>query len=431
MYTLYLAIRYMIKRITAYLAVISFALGVAVLIIVTSVMTGFAEDMKEKIRGTGSHLVVRKGIGKFIPEYQSLMDEIRSVEHVQAVSPRITWPVLYTHYGFQPGDRLRFAFLTGIDPELESETTNIADYVEKGKPVKFSYEGGEPEYPGLLTGMVAREQSEPRYRIFPATRGQAEVYKITSSKLTGQKKNVQGKFEVVGNYSSGMYDFDRRRMYCSLSAAQSFLNEEGYITEIAVKVDEYDRDAVLNQVKSDILEGPLSDRRGFGPQTVKTWKEQRSGLLQAVKAERGLTTILLFLVIVVAGFMLLAVLSLMVLEKRRDIGIIRSLGGTVKGVAGIFLTEGLIIGTIGSLMGFVLGYLVVMNLNPIAGFIEWLTGWHPFPQDVYILDKIPAVWNTETALLIGVTTVCMSFVFSIVPAVRAARMEPVEAIRYE
>ncbi len=430
MYTLYLAFRYMIKRITAYLAVISFALGVAVLIIVTSVMSGFAEDMKKKIRGTGSHLVIRKGVGKFIPDYEQLMEEIRGVDHVEAVSPRITWPVLYTQHGFQPGDRLQFAFLTGIDPELETRTTNIADYVEGGD-VHFSYANGSAGHSGVLVGLLSRDRTEPRYFETPPDRSLATVLKVSSSKLSGKKKNVQKKFEVVGNYSSGMYDFDRRRMYCSLSAAQSFLDEKGYVTEIAVKVDDYSSDAVLNRVKTDLLEGPLDDRRGYSRETVKTWKEQRSGLLQAVKAERGLTTILLFLVIVVAGFMLLAVLSLMVLEKRRDIGIIRSLGGTVKGVAGIFLTEGVIIGTIGSLIGVVLGYLIVMNLNPIAGVIEWLTGWHPFPEDVYILEKIPAVWNTDTALLITGVTIVMSFVFSIIPAIRAARMEPVEAIRYE
>jgi len=428
MYTLYLAFRYMIKRITAYLAVISFALGVAVLIIVTSVMSGFAKNMKEKIRGTTSHVVVQKGLGKFICDYESLLKKIRNVDHVVAVSPRIKWLVMYTQKGFQGESRMRAGFLMGVDPEREARTTRLDEYVGSGE-IQFSYRNGSPRYPGVLMGLPPGRGLSPGYDPKPL---RPVVFRMTSRKLSGKEQNVQGEFEKVGSYSSGMYNFDQRHLYCSLSAAQEFLHQDGCITQMAVRVDDYDSDVVLKQVVSDIAEIlSESERRGFNRDSIKTWKEQRAGLLQAVKAERGLTTILLFLVVVVAGFMLLAVLSLMVLEKRRDIGIIRSLGGTVKGVAGIFLTEGLIIGLIGSGIGVLLGYLVVMNLNPIANVIEDWTGWHPFPEDVYILEEIPAIWNPETAFLIVAVTIAMSFLFSIIPAIRAARMEPVEAIRHE
>ncbi len=428
MYSYFLAIRYMASRITSYLAMGSFGIGVAVLIIVTSVMSGFAENMKEKIRGTGSHMVVRKGVGKFIPDYEELMEKIRDVDHVQHVSPRINWPVLYSLKGFGAESRIRFGILTGIDPNLEINTTNIASYVE-GDNVRFTYRDGQPDHPGLLVG--ARPQpggtARPHQR---SSKLQPKLYRVTSSRMTGEKQELQTTFEVVGTYSSGMYDFDNRRLYCSLKAAQDFLNMESYITEIAISVDQYNSDSVLSSAKSDI-QNILRNRRGFHANSVKTWKEERSGLLQAVKAERGLTSILLFLVIVVAAFMLLAVLSMMVMEKRRDIGILRSLGGSVWGVSSIFLLEGLIIGVIGTLFGTGLGYLVVTNINGIANTVEDLTGWHPFPSDIYILEKIPAIWNTNTVLLIGGLTLVTSFLFSVFPAIKAARMEPIEAIRHE
>ncbi len=437
MYSLYLAFRYMIKRVTAYLSVLSFMIGVAVLIIVNSVMYGFAEDMKEKIRGTASHLTVRKGLNKLIPDYEALMEDIEQMEHVKAVSPRVTWPVLYTRKGFKGSDQFHFGFLTGIDPDQESRTTKLANYVEGGR-VKFTYRNGEPNRPGLLTGMAPVEGKEPSYFPDPENhpsgkKMQPVRYKVISGKMTGDKKNFQQEFEVVGQFSSGMYEFDQRRIYCSLEAAQKFLQMEGYVTELAVRIDDYDNSSVLKQVKSDIYQKHLKgkQRRGYSPNSIKSWKEQRSSLLQAVKAERGLTTILLSLVIIVSGFMLLAILSMMVLEKQRDIGIIRSLGGTVSGVAGIFLAEGLIIGTIGTGLGIVLGYVTVTNLNPIANVIKDLTGWHPFPAKIYFLDQIPYIWSTKTALLIGAVTIVLSFAFSLIPALRAARKVPIEAIRHE
>jgi lipoprotein-releasing system permease protein len=435
MYSLYLAFRYMSKRVTAYLSVMSFMIGVAVLIIVNSVMYGFAEDMKEKIRGTASHLTVRKGLNKFIPDYQALMEKIEQVKHVEAVSPRITWPVLYTRKGFRGSDQFHFGFLTGIDPNLESRTTNLAEYVEGGE-VKFAYRNGRPDLPGLLTGMAPVEGQEPSYFPDPDNHPSGKQmrpvrYKVLSGKMTGEKKNFQQEFEVVGQFSSGMYEFDQRRIYCSLDAAQEFLQMKGYVTELAIRVDDFDNSAVLKQVKNDIYQNHLKDQRGYSPNSIKSWKEQRSSLLQAVKAERGLTTILLSLVIIVSGFMLLAILSMMVLEKQRDIGIIRSLGGTVSGVAGIFLAEGLIIGTIGTALGIGLGYVTVTNLNPIANLIKDLTGWHPFPAKIYFLDQIPYIWSTKTALIIGAVTIVLSFAFSLIPAIRAARKVPIEAIRHE
>ncbi len=434
MYTLHLAFRYMIKRVTAYLSVLSFMIGVAVLIIVNSVMYGFAEDMKEKIRGTASHITVRKGLNKFIPNFRKLMKEIEGIEHVEAVSPRITWPVLYTRKGFQGRDQFQFGFLTGIVPELEAKASNLTSYVGGGD-IRFAYQNGRPKHPGLITGM-SPGGGEPSYFPDPENHPSGQKlepikYKVISGRMTGNKKNFNQVFEVVGQFSSGMYEFDQRRIYCSLTAAQAFLDMKGYVTELAVRVDHHDDQEVLDGVKNMIYTHLLKDKRGFSRESIKTWKEKRSSLLQAVEAERGLTTILLSLVIIVAGFMLLAILSMMVLEKQRDIGIIRSLGGTVSGVAGIFLAEGLIIGTLGTGLGIALGYVTVTYLNPIANFIEQMTGWHPFPAKIYFLDEIPYIWSTNTTILIGAVAIILSFLFSLIPAIRAARKVPIEAIRHE
>lgn len=414
------------RRLTSYLAMISFVIGVAVLLIVTSVMGGFARDMKEKIRGTTSHIMVTKGLGKLIGDYQALMDEIDEIPHIKHSSPRIQWPVLWKSE-MKRSNRLHFGILTGIDPQREIHTSRIQEFVAD-QQLKFSYQdGSDPSNFPILIGASPRPGKGLKPEYFASQQGM--TLRLTSGKFVDQAE-LQDKFDVVGTYSSGLSEFDNKRMYCPLSSAQQFIGEPGYITHIAVKVDQFQNDQVLAQVQNN-LRKVLNDHNRFASFRIKTWKQKRQSLLQAVKVERGLTAILLFLVVIVAAFMLLSVLSMMVMEKRKDIGIIRSLGGSSTGVASIFLLEGIIIGTLGTAIGFVLGLLVVWNLNPIADTIKQLTGWHPFPADVYLLEKIPADFDLQTGIVISLSSIAVSVLFSLIPAWKASTMNPIESIRYE
>jgi lipoprotein-releasing system permease protein len=179
----------------------------------------------------------------------------------------------------------------------------------------------------------------------------------------------------------------------------------------------------------DLLAHSYHDRRST--YIVKTWEEERAGFLRAIALERSVLGVILFFIIVVAGFMILSLLTTVVVEKTKDIGILKAIGGKTGDILQIFLLNGLLMGMIGALIGLVLGLILAFNLNWISDRVYDLTGFRVFPKDIYYLDKIPTEINPITIALICTAAVFVSFLASLYPALRAARLNPVEALRYE
>lgn len=221
-----------------------------------------------------------------------------------------------------------------------------------------------------------------------------------------------------------MYDFDKNYVFIPLTAAQELggAKEKDAVTGISVKLDDY---RYANEVR-DKLQSAL----GF-EYYVQTWEDARRTFLTAVMMERRVMAFILFFIIMVAGFNILAILTMIVLEKSRDIGILKALGATTQGVMSIFLLNGLLIGSIGAGIGAALGLAIVFRINWLEHVLYNTIGWRPFPPEVYYFNQIPTVINPAGIAFTAGIAILSSVIFSIYPAFRAARLNPVETLRYE
>jgi lipoprotein-releasing system permease protein len=413
LYKLLLGFRYLRSHWVVYLAIAGVAVGVAVLLVVTSVMGGFSRDLRQRIRGVSSHITVSRGQFELFGNYEKLMTDIRACNpHIVACAPHLEWLSIVEK------PRIIGTHMIGIDPQLEPQVGDFSQYVmDPASMKKFAapYTGAPPTIIGSdLFGHAQDEKKEN----WPFT---GMILTLATTRFeTGMK--LSSEFSVVGGFSSGMAEYDSTFVFVPLAAAQDLLKAKGRVTKICVRVDDYEQ---ADEVKQDI-------KRAVGPGfMVRTWEEEKQTLLRAVALERGINAVILFFIVIVAGFLIMAVLNMVVTDKTKDVGILRSIGASVMGVFSIFMFEACLIGFLGSMLGLAMGRLVSSNLNPIADFIYRLTGFHPFPKDVYMLESIPCEWNWLSVGIIVGSTMFASVVFSLYPVIRAARMNPVDALRYE
>ncbi|MDA1138818.1 MAG: ABC transporter permease [Planctomycetota bacterium] len=229
-------------------------------------------------------------------------------------------------------------------------------------------------------------------------------------------------FHLAGRFKTGNYENDSRSIYIPLKDAQKLIGLQNKVSGISVRLDDFRlADQVVDNISKAI--GP-----GF---TVETWEAQRAILLAAIDNERNVMAVVLMFISIVAGFCIMATLWMMVVERTRDIGILKSIGGTSAGVMSIFLLNGTLIGLLGAILGTVCGLGFLRIMNPLADLVEIKTGWHPFPKSLYYLDGIPAATDPMDVAVIASAAVIISFMAAFYPARRAAGMDPITAIRYE
>jgi lipoprotein-releasing system permease protein len=227
---------------------------------------------------------------------------------------------------------------------------------------------------------------------------------------------------VVGIFNSGMYEYDSRLVYVSLESAQLLFGLGKAVHGINVKI----KDPVLAyQTKKKLLS------RLSSPNEVATWMDQNRNLFGALKTEKNVMFILLVMAIAVAAMNIASTLIMMVMEKTKDIGILKSIGAHAGIVLKIFLFQGLIVGGVGTLLGLSLGLSIVFNIDSIQAFVSAVTGFEVFPSDIYYLDKIPADVNPHDIFMICLAALVISVLASLYPAFRASRFNAVEALRYE
>ncbi|MBM4055171.1 MAG: FtsX-like permease family protein [Planctomycetes bacterium] len=420
MYKLFICFRYLRSRKISFFAIAGVAVGVMTLIVVLSVMNGFDQELRSRIRGTLTHIIITKGGMYGLENYQQVMEKIKTTKHVSACAPFVEGPALIKIRG-----RKEFVYFKGIDPLAEATVGDFNSFISPfGKqPEDLQKTHGEKQTASTFCGieLVRIGPGDPETDPISFVQKGEQIVLVTLKQW--DKISVKA-FIFEGMFKSGMYDFDKNYVYIPLSEAQELtgIKEKNAVSGISVKLDDY---RYANEVR-DTLQASL----GF-EYYVQTWEDARRTFLTAVMLERRVMAFILFFIIVVAGFNILAILTMIVLEKSKDIGILKALGATTQGIMSIFLLNGLFIGVIGSCAGAAIGLSVVLRINWLENVIYNLSGWRPFPPEVYYFDKIPTVIKPLSILLTIFIAIISSVIFSIYPAVRAARLDPVETLRYE
>lgn len=374
------------------------ALGVAALIIVISVMSGFDEDLKDKIVGTYSHIEILSDYG--MNPSAALVDKIMKTDHVSAYSFFINGQALARR-----GDAVTGVVVKGILPQNEIRVNKLGDYIIEGS---LNLAGG-----GVIIGSELADKLGVGVGNYISIVSPSS-FQTGASASPGDLK-VEGKvFKVAGIFTSGMYEYDMNLVYMDLSDAQELFGVEKLVSGAAIKVD----DALnVNQVKSDLrnILGP--------PYTVRTWMELNRNLITALKLEKTVMFIILTLIVIVACFNISSTLIMTVLEKTRDIGILKALGATKVNIMAIFALQGAMVGAIGTTIGTVLGLAICWCLKTYR-FIN-------LPKDIYYIDKLPVKMDPYDIILIVVLSILISLVAAIYPSYKASKLDPVEALRYE
>lgn len=380
--------------------------GVMALIIVTSVMTGLQTDLRDKILGTNPHIwLTSYGESMRLEGWDTTVARVREVDGVRAAAPFV-----HAEVGLQNAARYaEFAILRGIDPAAPGEP--ITDIVRKVRDGELSLGQTNSGYPPLLVGDALAD----RFGFFSG-----DVVTVIS--LQGVQTNALGglmpkmrKFEVTGRFRTGMYEYDNKFVYTSLAAAQELNGLGAAVTGLEIRVpDPMDADAVAERV--------IGDLGGF-PFRTEDWKTMNASLFQALKLEKLAMGVILFLIVVVAAFNIISTLVMVVTDKTREIGILKSMGLRAAQVQRIFLMQGVVIGLVGSTLGAAAGLLVTWVLDRYE-LIK-------IPGDVYFIDRLPVAFDWVDIGLILLLSMAVAFVATLYPARQAARLYPVEAIRHD
>jgi lipoprotein-releasing system permease protein len=384
--------------------------GVMALIIVLSVMSGFEKTLKEKILGTQAHLIVMKASQEGMDHHEDVIQKLKGVKGVLSAAPFIFSQVMLSS-----GSNVSGVVLKGIDPDQEGKVTELAQNLRAGR-LQDLKEGKSGETPGIVLG-------EELAKHLSVSMG--DIIQVISPLGTMTPMGMMPKmkrFRVAGIFHSGMYEYDNTMAYISLESAQRFFGMGAEVTGVQVKTDDVYR---VKEVAREIRQ-----KLGF-PYWTRDWMEMNRNLFSALRLEKIAMFIILVLIVLVAAFNIISTLIMVVMEKHKDIAILKSMGATSKGIMRIFMIEGLVIGVVGTFLGTTLGLLAAFNLEKITGFVENLFGFKILASDVYYIDKLPSQVNPLDVWIITGTAILISLLATLYPSWRASKLDPAEALRYE
>lgn len=419
-YELFLSLRYLRARrrevfvsLITMISMIGVMIGVMTLNIVLAVMTGFEEDLRERILGFNPHVVISSLQG-LVDGYPDVLDTVRQVPDVVAAAPFV-----YSQVMASAGQNVSGILVRGVDPALASAVVDIAAYLSSGeieqlgRKQEFTFQNEETLHTVQLSGVLIGHELARQLGV-----SVGDPIKIISPLSTtpgalGLVPKVK-RFVVVGVFDSGMFEYDSALVYMALADAQRFFTLGEQVTGVEVRVqDVYQAQAVAQELEA---------RLGF-PYTARDWTEINRNLFAALSLEKTVYFIVLLLIVLVAAFNIVATLIMVVMEKRKDIAVLKSMGAPGRAISRIFIYKGLVIGVIGTLLGTLFGWLGCWLLDRYE-FIE-------LPKDVFYVSTLPVKIYLENFLVVGVSSMLICLVATIYPARQAARLAPVEVIRYE
>jgi lipoprotein-releasing system permease protein len=426
-FELLLALRYLRPKrtfvsIITLISVVGVALGVAVLIIVISVMSGFDHDLREKILGFNAHLKIyaldKSGGAETLDNYADVMRLVSSNKNVRGVAPFVLGQVLVET---EPADTNAQQSLTaapwirGVDVNAESSVSILPKSIIAGS---FDL-GGR----GLVIGSDFASNLKLSVGDHVSIYSPADLKKMKELRGKANEEAIlPDDYTVTGIFSTGYFEYDANVIAVSLENAQDLYDLNGSVHGLFVVL----RDAYqAAQVRRE-LEQALGQNYG-----VATWMEENRAILGALIVEKNVMFYLLFFIVLVAALCILSAQITFVVQKTREIGMLKALGATNLQISGIFLGQSAIIGVLGVLAGCGLGILALAYRNEFLHFMNRLTGWELFPASIYGFGELPAVVAPRDIALICASSFVICILGGVLPALRAGRLKPVEALRYE
>ncbi len=411
-YELFIGLRYTrAKRrnhfisVIALISMLGIALGVMALITVLSVMNGFQKELRGRILGVASHVVIN-GVGNRLVPWRDVMASATKHPDVIAAAPFVLAQSMLS-----VGSAVQGAVIRGVDPQAEATVAEVGKHMRSGrmedlKPGEFGIVLGS-ELARALTVRVGETV------VLIAPQGQ-----VTPAGILPRLRQ----FRVVGIFEVGMYEYDYGLAYIDIEDAQRLYRLEDAVSGVRLKLD-------------DLMQAPRVARELArllpGEAYAADWTRSHANFFRAVEIEKRVMFIILTLIVAVAAFNIVSALVMAVTDKQADIAILRTLGASPGSVMKVFMVQGSLMGVIGTLAGVAAGVVLALNIDVVVPFIEQTFGVRFLAKDVYYISDLPSDLQWADVIVIGVVSLVLTLLATIYPSWRAARVNPADALRYE
>jgi lipoprotein-releasing system permease protein len=386
-----------------WISMLGIAVGVAALITIISVMNGFENELRARLLSLSSHATLSANPAA-LANWRQLVERAMRVPGVTGAAPYIEMQVLLAH-----DPELSGAVLRGVDPASESRVSDIARSMVAGELEGLSAGSGH-----IVLGRVLAYQLSLNV-------GDAVTVLIPRANDAGEIQPRIQQFTVSGVFEVGLQDHDSVLALVHLADAQALQAAEG-ITGVRLRFADVFAAPVLAEQTAQALGG------GF---RISDWARENANYFRAIRIEKTMMFLIMLLIVAVAAFNIVATLVMVVTDKRTDIAILRTLGLNPRSVVGVFVTQGVLIGWLGTALGIAAGLALALNVDTVAPFLEQTFGFQFMDRDVYYITQIPSDTQVGDVLRIGTAAFLLTVLATLYPSIRAARTEPAEALRYE